>query len=184
MHKPVYECTSPFPRTDFSCGLCDSYAKSRVAVRYRDPDGEFSDLSVEVLGDETLARQFDAVHLRLCATSAVEPCKPTPKCSSKISVRAERLVTHDSYGCIWLPGFCILARRNDGRSPPSRNHIATFARVVRTIDGEDGDLVIRRDLVPQVTEHGGVTDVACRNLDATSSQRICETKPFVPPIGR
>jgi hypothetical protein len=61
----------PFPQTDPAYGLCDWYAKSGVTVEYCDPDLELNDLSVEVSGHEALAEEFDAIHLRLCAASAV-----------------------------------------------------------------------------------------------------------------
>ncbi len=61
----------PLPQTDLSYGLCDGYAKGRVAIEHRDPDLELRNLPVEVSRHEALAEQFDAVHLRLCAASAV-----------------------------------------------------------------------------------------------------------------
>ena len=62
----------PFPGTDLCYGgLRDGYAKSGVAVEHRDADLERGNLPVEVSGDEASAKEFDAVHLCLCAAAAV-----------------------------------------------------------------------------------------------------------------
>lgn len=60
----------PLSQTGSAYGLCDGYAKNGVTVVQRDLDLELSDLSVKISGDEALAEEFDAVHLRLCAALA------------------------------------------------------------------------------------------------------------------
>jgi hypothetical protein len=56
---------------DLSPGIRDRCAESGETVENRNANLEFGNLAVEVPCQEALAQQFDAVHLRFDATSAV-----------------------------------------------------------------------------------------------------------------
>ena len=155
----------PFPRTDLSFGLSDGYAKGGVTVEHRDPGLELSDLSVEVSGHEALAEEFDAVHLRLCAASSVIACQLSPERPSEIFAGPHCFVSRDSTRRGWLPELRILAWRDDGSGTSSGNHIVTSARVIGSVSSDRSNLLIGRDLVQQVGQHGGVADVACCDAD-------------------
>jgi len=70
-------------------------------------------LPVEVPSHEALAKEFDAVHLCLCAASAVISGQFSPECSSKILARPHSFVSRDGTRRGWLPKLRILARWYD-----------------------------------------------------------------------
>jgi hypothetical protein len=70
------EC--PFFRTDLSCDLRDWDAERGVAVQHGDTDLELRDLTVEVPRRKALTQEFDAVHLRFDAASAVISAPSSP----------------------------------------------------------------------------------------------------------
>lgn len=111
----------------------------------------------------------DAVHLRLCAASLVIACQLSPECPSEIFAGPHCFVSRDSTRRGWLPELRILAWRDDGSGTSSGNHIVTSARVIGSVSSDHGNLLIRRDLVQKVGQHGGVADVAC--CDRYASER-------------
>ena len=150
--------------------LCDGYAKSCVAVEHRNPDLELGDLPVEVSGHETLAKEFDAVHLRLCAAPAVISGQLSPECSSKILARSHGFVSRDGARRGWLPKLSILARRNDCSGSANGDYVMASARVIGSIGGDRGYVLIRWDLFQQVGQYWGVADVACRHTNRADLQ--------------
>jgi hypothetical protein len=52
----------PCRRGDLSCGLCDLYTKSSLAVTNSNTNLDFRDLPIEVSRHEVLAHQFHAVY--------------------------------------------------------------------------------------------------------------------------
>ena len=73
----------PLPRTDLSCGLSDGYAKGSEAVQDGYSYLELRHLTVEVPRHEALAQEFDAVHLRFDAASAVIAAPSSPDGSTE-----------------------------------------------------------------------------------------------------
>ena len=69
----------PLSRTDLSHSFRDGYTERCVAVEHGDADLEFSDLAVEVPCHEPLPQEFNAVHLRLDAASAVVSAPSSPQ---------------------------------------------------------------------------------------------------------
>lgn len=61
-------------------GLCDWGSERGEAIEYGDTDVNFGDLTAKVSCHEALAEQFDAVHFRLDAASAVIPAPASPDC--------------------------------------------------------------------------------------------------------
>lgn len=53
----------PFPRTDVSSDFSDGHSESGEAVQHGLAHLELGDLTVEAPSGQTLAQQFDAVHL-------------------------------------------------------------------------------------------------------------------------
>ena len=74
----------PFPRTDLSHSFRYGYAERGVAVENRDANLEFGDLSIEVPRHEPLAQQFDTMHLRFDAASAVVSAPSSPQGTTKV----------------------------------------------------------------------------------------------------
>jgi hypothetical protein len=68
----------PLSRTDLSRDLCGGCAERGEAVQDGDANLNLSDLTVEVLSGQALPQQLDAVHLGLCAASAVIPASSSP----------------------------------------------------------------------------------------------------------
>lgn len=101
----------PFPWTHLSYGLSDGYAESGVEIEHRGPDLELSNLPVEVSGHEALAKEFDAVHLRLCAASAAIAGQLSPECPSEIFAGSHSFVSRDSARRGWFPKLGVLTRR-------------------------------------------------------------------------
>ena len=78
MHKSAERRGPPCPPTELSHSFRDGYAERGVAVRDGDADLDLCDLSVEVPRHEPLAQQFDTMHLRFDAASAVVSAPSSP----------------------------------------------------------------------------------------------------------
>ena len=70
--------TCPFPRTDLPHDFSDRSAEVGEAVQHGNTDLELGDLTVKVPSCEALAQEFDAVHLGLCAASAMVTAPSSP----------------------------------------------------------------------------------------------------------
>ena len=114
--------------------------------------------------------ELNAVHLRLCVTSAVIASHLSPECPSEIFAGSHSFVSRNCSRRCWLPKLGVFTRRNDGCSPPSGNHIVASARVIRPISDDRGNFLIGRDLFQQVGQHRCVTDIACRDANRTDLQ--------------
>jgi len=95
MHKSCFERAPPFLWTHLTYGLSNGCSKSDVAIEHRDLDLELSNLPIEVSSHEALAKQFDAVHLCLCAAPAVIPGQLSPECPSEIFAGPHSFVSRD-----------------------------------------------------------------------------------------
>lgn len=100
-------------------------------------------MPVEVSHHEALAKEFDAVHFRLCAAAAVIPGQLSPQGRSEIFAGPHGFVSRDSTRRGWLPKLGILARRYDGGGTSSSDHIMASARVIGPISNDGRDLLIR-----------------------------------------
>ena len=160
----------PLFQDGLSHSFRDGYAERGVAVQDGDQDLELSDLLVEVSGHEALAKEFDAVHLCLCAASPVISGQLLPECRSKIFAGPQGFVSRDGARCGWFPELRILMRRDDGGGSPGSDHIMASARVIGPIGGDRGNFLIRWDLLQQVRQPGSIADIACRDADRADLQ--------------
>ena len=80
-----YRADLPFHGTDLSHGFRDRYAKSRIAIEHSNADLVFHDLPLEVSRHQGLAEQFDTMHLRFNAGSAVISNPPFPDGTPEIA---------------------------------------------------------------------------------------------------
>lgn len=110
------------------------------------------------------------MHLGLGAASAVIPAPSSPDGSPDAFRSAQDVVAGDGSGGVGLPRFCVLARRNDRRSTSGGDGVMAFAGVEGTVGGDAGDLLVGRDLVQQLGQHGRVTDVAGGELGGPDFQ--------------
>ncbi|KAA8603155.1 hypothetical protein AL036_22595, partial [Salipiger aestuarii] len=69
-----------------------------------------------------------------------------------------------------LPEFGILAGWDDGIGPAVGDGIVTLACIVGAVCGDAADLLIGRDLVEQLRQHGRIADVAAGELDGPDFQ--------------
>ena len=69
----------PYPRTDLSHGLSDGDAERGVTVEDGNANLNLGDLFVEVPRHAPLAHQFDTMHLRLDATTAMVSAASSPR---------------------------------------------------------------------------------------------------------
>ena len=93
---------------------------------------ELCNLPVEVSGHEPLAKEFDAVHLCLCAASTVIP--------GQLSLQRPTKIFVGTYG------FSIFTRRDDCGGTPSGDHVVASARVISPVSRDRGNLLVGRDL--------------------------------------
>ena len=68
----------PFSWTDLSHGFSDGYAERSEAVQDGDTDLELGDLTVEIPSCQSLAQQFDAMHLGFDAAPSVIAAPSSP----------------------------------------------------------------------------------------------------------
>ena len=92
LHKSGDGQGFPFPRTDLPHGFRYGSAERREAVQDGDTNLELGDLTVELARGEALARQLDAMHLGLCAASAVIAAPSSPYGSTDTLRCAQDLV--------------------------------------------------------------------------------------------
>jgi hypothetical protein len=69
-------------------------------------------------------------------------------------------VAGDRPGGVGLPGFGVLAGRDDRGGTAGGDGVMALAGVEGAVGGDAGDLLIGRDLVEQFGQHGRVADVA------------------------
>ncbi len=136
-------------RTDLSHDLRDGDSERGVAVPYGNTDLELRDLAVEVPRHQALTQQFDAVHLGLCATSAVVSAPSSPERASEVLRRPQRLVARDRACRFCLSRLGVLAGRDHGIGPAFGDGVVAFARVAGPVGGYACDLLIGRDLAEQ-----------------------------------
>lgn len=130
-----------------SYGLCDRFAKSRVAVENRDADLDFGDLPLKMSRHQGLAVEFDAVHLALDAASMVVSASSSPDRAAEVTRSIDRFVAGDGPGTRGLPGFGILAWRDHGMSPSRCNRVMAFARILSAVCGHRSDALIAWNLI-------------------------------------
>ena len=75
-------------------------------------------------------------------------------------------------GGVGLPGFGVLAGRDDRRSTSGGDGIVALARVEGTAGGNAGDLLVGRDLVKQFGQHRRIAHVAGGELNSPDFQRL------------
>ena len=99
------------------CPFANRYAKGCEAVQDGDPDLELRDLTIKVPRDQSLAQQFDIMHLGFDAASAVVAAPSSPDRPAKAFGCTQGLVARDRAGSVGLPWLGVLARRDDGCGP-------------------------------------------------------------------
>ena len=138
------------PRADLSHSLCDRDAERGVAVQDGDADLDLCDLAVEVPCHEPLVQQFDTMHFRLGATSAVVSAPSSPKGAAEIPGRPQGFIARHGSGSDGLPGLRVLAGRDDSLGTTVSDRIVAFAGIVSAVGGHRTDLFIQYDLTKQV----------------------------------
>ncbi|SMX27234.1 hypothetical protein TRP8649_01336 [Pelagimonas phthalicica] len=127
-------------------------------------------MSVEVSGHEALAKEFDEIHLCLCASSTVIFCQFSPEYSPKILARPYSFVSRDGTRLGWCPRLGVPARRDDGSGVASGNYVLASTRVIGSIGDNRGDVLARWDLLKQVRQHRGIADIAFGDPDRANRQ--------------
>ena len=140
----------PLPRTDLSCGLCDRYAKSGVAVENSDADPDFRDLPIKVSCHQGLARQLDAVRPGLDTAPAAVSTPSSPDGPARISRSIHRLVSGDGSGAGGLPWPGVLAGRDDRMSTTGGNSFITISGITGPISRDAAERLVGWDLVRQL----------------------------------
>ena len=112
-----------------------------------DTDLELGDLTVEVACGQALTQQLDAVHLGLCAASAVIPAPSSTDCPADALGCPQDIVAGDRSRGVGLPRFGVLAGRDDRGRATGRDGVMAVAGVEGTISGDAGDLLFVRYLV-------------------------------------
>ncbi len=151
--------------------LRDGDSERGVSVESGDADLDFGDLSVEVASHEALAKQLEAVHFRLDATSAMIITPSSPQRPAQMLCGAQDVVAGPGTDGVGLPRFGVLACRNDGIGPTSGDSVMAFTRVIGAIGGDRTDLLICGNLVEQFREHRGIAYIAAGDLDGAHFQR-------------
>ena len=82
LHKSGDGRISLFPGQTYPMTIRDGRAERDEAVQDGNADLELCDLTVEVSGGQALPQQLEAVHLGLCAASAVVAAPSSPDGSS------------------------------------------------------------------------------------------------------
>ena len=131
---------------------------------------ELCDQTVKVPRHETLPEQFHTVDFRLCTASAVVAAPSSPECATEVFRRPEGLVARGGTSSGRLPRLGVLARRNDGVGTALCDRIVALASVIGTVGSDAGNLLIERDLVVQLGQHGGVAHIAGGDLDRPDFQ--------------
>ena len=128
------------------------------------------------------------MHLRLDAASAVIAAPSSPDGPPDALRFAQDLVARDSTGRVWLPGLGVLAGRYDRSGATGRNGVMALAGVEGTVGGDAGDLLIGRDLVKQLGQHGRIAHITGRELGGPDLQCLLVSSPsrrmFHAPAGQ
>jgi hypothetical protein len=124
-----------------------------------DTDLELGDLTVEVPRGQALPQQLDAVHLGFCAASAVIAAPSSPYGSAHTLRCAQDLVAGDCPGGVALPWFGVLAGWDDRSRPTGSDGVMALAGVEGAVGGDGPDLLLGRDLIEQLWQHGRVAHV-------------------------
>jgi len=103
LHKSDDGRGSPFPRTESSHSFGDGYAERCEGVQESDTDLGLGNLTVEIPSCQTLAQQFDTMHLGLDAAPVIKTAPSSPDSSTEAFRRAKRLVSHNRPRAIGLP---------------------------------------------------------------------------------
>ena len=161
----------PLPQTDLSYRRSDRYAKRRISVENDDADLDFCDLPVEVPRHERLAHQFQTMCLGFDAASTVVSAQASPQGTPQVSLRTNRFVSCNSSGARRLPRLGILARWDHCIGVSCGNGLVAFVRVVRPICGDAANILVGRDLVQEIGQHGSIPNVTAGDLDRPNLQR-------------
>lgn len=160
----------PFPRTNLSLGFSDGCAERGEDVQDSNTHLQPWDLTVEDPCGQVLAEELHTVHLGLGAASAVIPALSSPDGSTDALRCSQDLGSCNGASGLRLPGLRILAGRDDGGGTAGGDGVAAFADVEGAIGGDGGDLLLGRDLVEQVGQHGRIARVADGELRCTDFQ--------------
>ena len=131
---------------------------------------ELGDLTVEFARGQALAQQLDAVHLGLCAASAVIPAPSSPYGPADALRCPQDFVASDSPGGVGFPGFGVLAGWNDGSGTSSSYGVMALAGVEGAVGSDAADLLVGRNLIEQFGQHGRIAHVAGGELGRTDFQ--------------
>lgn len=134
----------PCPQTDLSHGICDRTAKDGVTVQDRDARLNLRDPPVKILRHQLLAQQLHTIKLCLGAASAVVSALILTECPTQILRCAQRIVSGDCTGVVWLPWQSIAAWRNDRVRTAVSDGVVAAALVVCAISSHTADLPICR----------------------------------------
>src|SRR5690606_12687561 len=119
----------PFPFAGSFHALDLGHSHGRATVHDRDADVDFRDLTIGISRDDPIARQFEAVHLRLDATSYMIAGPPLPQPTSQALCCSQRLVSPDRRGTVGFPHAPISADRDDGLGAARKDRSKTPARI-------------------------------------------------------
>ncbi|AHD02246.1 regulator [Leisingera methylohalidivorans DSM 14336] len=70
-------------------------------------------------------------------------------------------------------GVFVFARRDDGMRAARGNRIAAFAGVISPVCRDTAEVLIGRELVKQLRQHGRVTNITGGDFDCANFQRFC-----------
>jgi len=177
----------PFPRTDLSYSHSDGTAARGGTIEHGNADLDFRDLPGEVPRHEALAQSFHAMHPltgsdllanherdRFDPASTVVAGQVSPQGTTQgtaqVSRRIDRFVSGDCPGARGFPRFGIFAGRDDSVSATGGNRMVAFAGIIGAIGCDRTDVLIRRDLVPQLGQQDGIADSAGGDLDSSDLQ--------------
>ena len=111
------------------------------------------------------------MHLGLDAASAVVSAPASPQGMPQVSLRTNRFVSGNSSSARRLPRLGILARWYHCMGVSCGNGLVAFVRVVRPIRGDAANIMVGRDLVQEIGQHGSIPDVTAGDLDRPNLQR-------------
>ena len=110
------------------------------------------------------------MHLRFDAASAVVSAPTLPQGAAQILLRTDRFVSGNRSSARRLARLGILARRDHGTGTSGGNRLVAFTRVICPISCDAADVLIGRDLVQKLWQHGSISDVAVADLDRPNLQ--------------
>lgn len=110
------------------------------------------------------------MHLGLGAASAVIPAPSSPDRPANPLRCPQDFVPGYGPGAVGFPGLGVLAGRNDSGSSTGGDGVMALAGIEGPVGSDAGDLLIGRDLIEQLGQHGRVADLAGGELGSADFQ--------------